>query len=230
MTSMGIYEHHRHVPRYVVVWVVVIAAILGGAAALGALTVLAPAADATPPKHKVTICHNGHPITVADDGYWGGHIHHPGDTLGACPVEPTEEPTWTPSPEPSSSATTPAPTPSSSVPAEQTPTPEPSSPGPGDDVTPSPEPSATVTPQPSTPPSPSPTTLATGSPVPSVTSTLSPLPVLPESGASSVPYTAPDELAATGMSEATGAGIGLAAALLGIGTVLVLARRKESQR
>jgi outer membrane biosynthesis protein TonB len=59
----------------------------------------------------VTICHNGHTITV-DDSALHAHVKH-GDTLGECPA-PTPEPTTpveTPEPEPS----TPAPTPTEVV-------------------------------------------------------------------------------------------------------------------
>jgi hypothetical protein len=219
MNSMGIYQHHHHrPPRYVVVWIVAVAFVLGAAAALG--TVRALPADATPPKQvKVTICHNGHPITVADDGYWGGHIHHAGDTLGACPVEPTEEPTPWPTTTPTAD-----PTPSSSPSPTVTPTPEPSS---SPEATASPEPAVSPSSHPGPSVSSTPTSVTPSSPGPSVMSTLSPLPVLPEAETSAVPYTAPAQLAATGMSDGMRAGVGVAVAFLAGGTFLYLVARRR---
>lgn len=82
----------------------------------------------------VEICHNGKTITV-DDNAVKAHLKH-GDTLGACPVEPTEE-------------VTPVAT------VEQTPVPTETvvtTPEPTATVVVTPEPTETATPKPTKPP------------------------------------------------------------------------------
>ena len=58
--------------------------LLALAASLLAFPAIASAQDPPPPGHKVTICHNGHSITV-DESSWTAkaHIKH-GDRLGEC--------------------------------------------------------------------------------------------------------------------------------------------------
>jgi Collagen triple helix repeat (20 copies) len=66
-----------------------------------ALPAVSGAQDPSPPGHKVTICHNGHTITV-DEHSWTlkAHIKH-GDKLGACKpgTPPPKEPCPLPCPD-----------------------------------------------------------------------------------------------------------------------------------
>jgi hypothetical protein len=55
-----------------------------------------------PPQPKVTLCHKGETITVAQPAVQA-HLDH-GDTLGACGPAPSPTPTASPSPSPSPSA------------------------------------------------------------------------------------------------------------------------------
>jgi len=92
--------------------------------------VLAPTAAHATGGHghdPVTICHNGHTITV-DDSSLKAHLKH-GDTLGLCPVvtPPTEEPTPEPTDPPTEEPTTP-PTEEPSPEPTNPPTEEPTSP------------------------------------------------------------------------------------------------------
>ncbi len=90
----------------------------------------------------VTICHNGHTITV-DDSAVPAHLHH-GDTLGEC--APTPEPTTppvteTPKPEPTTPPVTETPKPEPTTPpVTETPKPEPTTPP----VTETPKPTPTT--------------------------------------------------------------------------------------
>lgn len=128
----------------------------------------------------ITICHNGHTITVDDDAVQK-HLDNHGDYLGECvapaPTQsptPTEEPTSTPTP-------TPTPTP------QPTTSPEPSE-------SPSPSSSPTETPTPTTT---MPSSGATTQPMPLPVSSDS-TPAEPSQSTSAVPMR---ELAATGPAQ-----------------------------
>lgn len=138
-----------------------------------------------------------------------------------CTPTPTEEPTAWPTP------ITPAPTATTTPPV--TPTTPPSSP------TPTPSPSGSTSPSPTASPSPtsSPTsssTSPTSTPAPSLTPTPSLAPS-PTSGLIPPSFgPLPRELAATGLSEAQGAALGLGIAALLMGAVFVYARHLQRRR
>ncbi|MET0643982.1 MAG: hypothetical protein ABWZ17_06360, partial [Candidatus Binatia bacterium] len=76
--------------------------------------------------HKITICHNGHTITI-DKHAWPAHQEH-GDTKGRCQEEETETTqaptTQTPTTEASTTVATTQATPTSGTPTSGTPTSE----------------------------------------------------------------------------------------------------------